>query len=83
MNLNILGELLNVLERIEKSQLDQHNAAFQVGKLLKEMYIDSALLKADKIDKKTGKKIEGSGERPVPAKNISWKEFKIREITPL
>jgi hypothetical protein len=82
LNLNILGELLNVLERIEKSQLDQHNAAFQVGKLLKEMYIDSALLKADKIDKKTGKKIEGSGERPVPAKNISWKEFKIRENLP-
>jgi hypothetical protein len=79
LNLNILGELLNVLERIEKSQLDQHNAAFQVGKLLKEMYIDSALLKADKIDKKTGKKIEGSGERPIPAKNISWKEYKIRE----
>ena len=46
------------------------------------MYIDSALLKADKIDKKTGKKIEGSGERPVPAKNISWKEFKIRENLP-
>jgi hypothetical protein len=82
LNLNILGELLNVLERIEKSQLDQHNAAFQVGKLLKEMYIDSALLKADKIDKKTGKKIEGSGERVIPAKNISWKEFKIRENLP-
>ena len=76
LNLNILGELLNVLEKIENSVLDQHTGAFEVGKLLKEMYIDSALLKADKIDKKTGKKMEGSSVRSVPAKKISWKEFK-------
>ncbi len=78
LNLNILAELLNVLEKIENSQLDQHSGAYQVGKILKEMYIDSALLKAEKIDKKTGKKMEGSNHRPVPAKKISWKEYKAK-----
>ena len=38
------------------------------------MYIDSALLKAEKIDKKTGEKIENVNT--VQAKKISWKEFK-------
>jgi hypothetical protein len=83
LNLNILGELLNVLEKIENSELDQHAGAFQVGKILKEMYIDSALLKADKIDKKTGKKMEGAHERPIPAKKISWKEFKAKNAVSL
>jgi hypothetical protein len=80
LNLNILGELLNVLEKIENAEIDQHMGAFQVGKILKEMYIDSALLKAEKIDKKTGKKMEGSGIRPIPAKKISWKEFKSKNL---
>ena len=80
LNLNILGELLNVLEKIENGDLDQHMGAFQVGKVLKEMYIDSALLKAEKIDKKTGKKMEGSGKPTAPVKKISWKEFKARTL---
>lgn len=79
LNLNILGELLNVLEKIERGELDQHMGAFQVGKVLKEMYIDSALLKADKIDKKTGKKLEGSSKPTAPVKKISWKQFKLRD----
>jgi len=78
LNLNILAELLSVLEKIENSELDQHSGAFQVGKILKEMYIDSALLKADKIDKKTGKKMEGAGKPSAPVKKISWKEYKAK-----
>jgi hypothetical protein len=73
MNMDILHQLLDVLKNIEECRLDQHTGAFEVGKLLKAMYIDSALLKADKIDKKTGKKIE----TPKPQeKKISWAEFK-------
>jgi hypothetical protein len=80
MNLEILSELLSVLKRIEEGEIDQHEGAFAVGKLLKTMYIDSALLKAEKIDKETGEKIIVVS---VPAKQISWKEYKIIHMTPI
>jgi hypothetical protein len=75
MNMQILHQLLDVLKHIEDGLLDQHTGAFEVGKLLKAMYIDSALLKADKIDKKTGKKIAAS--KPTE-KKISWAEYKAK-----
>lgn len=77
MNLKILLNLIEILKQIEDGLIDQHNGAFEVGKLLKAMYVDSALLKAEKIDKKTGEKIEHT-EAPI-AKNISWQEFKVLE----
>jgi len=53
--------------------LDQHEGAFEVGKILKKMYIDSALMKSEKLDKETGNMVV----RPVAvAKNISWSQFK-------
>ena len=75
MNMQILHQLLDVLKQIEDGKLDQHAGAFEVGKLLKAMYIDSALLKADKIDKKTGKKIAAT--KPTE-KKISWAEYKAK-----
>ena len=77
MNLNILSELLDVLKNIEDSKLDQHTGAYEVGKLLKEMYIDSALMKSEKLDEKTGKTTTIS--RPKPIK-ISWKEYKKKNL---
>ena len=77
MNLTILLKLIEVLKNIEDGNIDQHAGAFEVGKILKAMYIDSALLKADKIDKKTGETMVKS-DAPV-AKNITWKEYKRTE----
>lgn len=76
MNLQILHQLLDVLKQIEDGKLDQHAGAFEVGKLLKAMYIDSALLKAEKLDKKTGKKMEGAATKPKKEKKITWAEYK-------
>ena len=73
LNLSILHQLLDVLKKIEDSEYDQHTGAFEVGKLLKAMYIDSALTKAERIDKKTGKKTKPA--KPVE-KKISWAEYK-------
>jgi hypothetical protein len=50
IDLNILFKFLDVLRQIEDGELDQHEGSFVVGKLLKEMYVDSALRKADKIN---------------------------------
>ena len=37
ISLAILWELLNVLEKIENCELDQHSGAYEVGNLLKKM----------------------------------------------
>lgn len=75
MNMEILAQLLNVLKKIEDSKLDQHSGAYEVGKLLKEMYIDSALMKSEKLDSKHAK--NGHSSKPLPkVKNITWKQYK-------
>ena len=71
INLQILERLINVLYSIEEGEVDQHEGSFEVGKLLKNIYIDSALKKADKINEQYEKKEE---EKPI--KPISWSEFK-------
>jgi len=44
---------------------------------LKSMYIDSALTKAERIDKKTGKKTVLSKPKE---KKISWAEYKSQNL---
>ena len=73
LNLTIMGQLLDVLAQIEEGQLDQHTGAFEVGKLMKALYIDSALVKAERLDKKTGKKTVVAKPQE---KKISWAEYK-------
>jgi|UniRef100_A0A6C0ITS0 hypothetical protein len=70
LNLEILGRLIMVLKSIEDGEYDQHTASVVVGKILKEMYIDSAL-RGETIDKKTGKV-----EKKRKGKNIKWNDFK-------
>jgi len=41
---------------------------------LKAMYIDSAIMKSEKLDKETGEKVPPV--QVAPAKNISWAEYK-------
>tara|TARA_B100000902_G_scaffold397102_1_gene459905 strand:+ start:5308 stop:5796 length:489 start_codon:yes stop_codon:yes gene_type:complete len=72
LKLSTLWELLNVLERIENQELDQHTGAYEVGNLLKKMYIDGALMKSENLDKKSGKKIK----KPDNVKKITWQEYK-------
>jgi len=77
IDLNILLRLINILYAIEEGALDQHEGSFEVGKLLKEIYIDSALRKADKLNEDGEEKVEVK-----PAENMSWREFKLSNNTP-
>ena len=70
IDLKILFRFLDVLKEIEDGDLDQHEGSFVVGKLLKEMYIDSALRKADKLNENNLPIIK------VEPKDINWKKFK-------
>lgn len=71
LNLEILSKFLSILEKIENGEIDQHDGSYMVGNILKEMYIDSAILK----DKKRKSK-EKKPEPPKRTKNISWNQFK-------
>ena len=72
INLSILLRLLNVLHSIEEGAVDQHEGSFEVGKLLKQIYIDSALKKSDKLNEENGE----NKEEIRPVENISWRDFK-------
>ena len=72
IDLKILNQFLNVLRRIEDGELDQHEGSFVIGTLLKEMYVDSALRKAAKLNENQ----EQEYVQPREVVNISWKDFK-------
>jgi hypothetical protein len=72
IDIGILNKFLDVLKRIEDGELDQHEGSFLVGSLLKELYVDSALKKADKLNANE----EPKPEPKKPEQNISYKQFK-------
>ena len=72
LDINILYKLLDVLKQIEDEELDQHEGSFIVGTVLKELYVDSALKKADKLNENNAPREEPN----KPKRDISWKQFK-------
>ena len=72
IDLVLLNRFLNVLQDIENKKLDQHEGSFVVGTILKEIYIDSALRKGEKLDAE-----HATDARPTsPVNNVSWSDFK-------
>jgi len=72
INVETLYQFISVLELVENGKLDQNEASFQIGSILKKLYIDSALYD-NKKNEKNNKKIKKNKKK---IKNISWKEFK-------
>ena len=74
----ILFQFFDVLKKIEDGQVDQHEASFEVGTLLKKLYVDSAIRKADKLNAKYDKEKKDQ-EDLEPYKetvDINWKTYK-------
>ena len=72
IDIHIMNKLLDVLKQIEDGKLDQHEGAFLTGTILKELYVDSAIKKADKLN-------ANDEPRPEPKKaekNVTYKQFK-------
>jgi hypothetical protein len=77
IDVSLLYQALDVLRRIELGDIDQHEGSFQFGTLLKHVYVDSALRRAELL--------EPSELPPTPAvepRAVSWKEFKARTVSP-
>lgn len=74
LDLTIMTKLLTVLKMIEDGNVDQHEGSVMVGKILKELYIDSAIKHADRLDEKYEE--EAAKTAPVDGKKVSWLEYK-------
>ena len=63
IDVTIFYSFLGVLKEIEDGILDQHEASFKIGTLLKQMYIDPKL---EEVKEPTF----------IQGQSISWQEFK-------
>lgn len=63
LDVSILYSFLEVLKEIENGVLDQHEASFKIGTLLKQLYVDPKL---EEIKEPTY----------IKGHSISWQEFK-------
>ena len=75
INLQTLVQFVQVLKKIENGDVDQYEASVEIGTVLKEMYVDSALRKAGKINSP----IEPE-KKYADSKQISWAEYKASTI---
>ena len=76
IDLKILFRAFEVLQDIEDGKLDQHTGAYEFGVLLKKIYVDSALKKAEKLNAE-----EQPLEYKGPQVDMSWSQFKKLKLT--
>lgn len=69
INVNILRAFLDELFKIESGELDQHEASYNIGMLLKSVYVDKEL---DKID--------NPEDNTKIGKSVSYKDY-LKNIT--
>ena len=72
LDITIMKKLIVVLKLIEDEKLDQHEGSVMVGKILKELYVDSALKRCDNLDKEYASSKPSTND----GKKISWKDVK-------
>jgi len=72
IDLGIMTRFLTVLKLIEDGKVDQHEGSVVVGKILKELYLDSAVKRAGVLDKERNEEIVAKNE----GKSISYARYK-------
>ena len=72
----IMIKLIRILELIEQGQVDQNEGSVMVGKILKDLYVDSAVRLGDKLDKQREEENTAQTNQKKEPKNISWKKWK-------
>ena len=72
LDLTIMTKLLTVLKLIEDGKTDQHEGSVMVGKILKELYVDSAAKRIENLDALH----EGERVELNEGKTISWRDYK-------
>lgn len=65
-DVGLLNKFLDVLQAIEEGRCDQHEGSFLVGKILKEMYIDTVVKETATEER----------EKPKEPKSITWAQYR-------
>lgn len=71
IDLDILWKFIEILKMIEDGRLDQHEASYHIGTILKKLYIDSALRKSQHLDEQNPTEV-----KVVEPKDVSWSQWK-------
>lgn len=74
IDVKILYMFLDELESIENGEKNQHEASFEIGKLLKKMYIDPRI--GEEKEEETKPNNEEREKVPEAPKTMSWTDFK-------
>jgi hypothetical protein len=81
--------MIRILREIEDGKLDQHDGSYKVGKILKSIYVDSALKRSENLDaeqeakeKRASTKAAKTSRPAIPEKKMSWAEFKASQNAP-
>jgi len=70
IDLGMLNDFLDVLQRVEDGELSQTEGAILIGTALKKMYIDSALKASEKLPDTAAPVV------PIQFKCMNWKAYK-------
>jgi len=82
LDVSLWFKTLDLLEKIENGEVDQHEGSFLFGNLMKDVYIDSALRKANKLKVKEDFSEQQQSKHNHEEKKIRWKEFKeLKQLT--
>jgi hypothetical protein len=76
LDLELMTKLLIVLKLIEDGKVDQNEGSVMVGKVLKELYVDSALKTGEHLDEKYADGTSDNNNNNKETKPITWKEYK-------
>jgi hypothetical protein len=78
VDMNLLDQGIEVLSEIEAGTVDMHEASFKFGTILKKIYVDGAINKADAINAALDSASEPVST-PTQPREISWSAYKSRK----
>jgi hypothetical protein len=73
LDLSYLFMAIDILKDIEDGKIDQNEGAFKFSTVMTNLYKDSALKKAEKLNAQTGNL---EPEYKGPQENVSWSQYK-------
>ncbi len=71
LNLHMMVDFVKMLKQIEEGQIDQFEASVKIGTILRDMYVDSAIKRGEKLDAANG--VED--KKFVEPKKLTWAEW--------
>lgn len=76
MDMQMLRQVIALLKQIEDGELNQHEASFQLGSLLKKLYVDSAVKQVEKNDADANMSAAAAPKKEYVKSNLTWDDFK-------